>query len=358
MSEQTGFIELDRAVDAITVGPRHRTDFGDIEELAASIAREGLLQPITITPEGVLVCGARRLTAIKQLGWHKVNVWVRSGISDKLGHLLAEQDENTLHKPLTQQEAAALYRELKQLLAEDAERRDAATRFSSEYQPGKNGRAKFAPPSLGPSGRTREQAAAMIPGGASHTTLEKISYLQHLTNDPALPDELRKDAERELSRIDEGAPVDPIYRRLREAVETIQEQRQTELDRLAQEALARATSAKKKRSPASKNNTGPVVDEAPRLYPTRAFWATWGELADWWTHYNPGQLAKELTDEQYRSFLATVEGTVAFAQKLRAAREPGTGTPESVTNGAINIEDASHENTDPAGPRRRHLQAL
>ena len=36
MSEQTGFIELDRAVEAITVGPRHRTDFGNIDELAVA----------------------------------------------------------------------------------------------------------------------------------------------------------------------------------------------------------------------------------------------------------------------------------------------------------------------------------
>ena len=146
MTAPAGYIELERTVDSIRVGRRHRTAFGDIDELAASIDRDGLLQPITITPDGALVCGARRLAAIKQLGWRKVNVWVRSGISDRLGHLLAEQDDNVLHKPLTQTEAAALYRELKTLMAEDAERRDAATRFTSEYQPGVDGGGKFPPP--------------------------------------------------------------------------------------------------------------------------------------------------------------------------------------------------------------------
>src|SRR5690625_1024817 len=120
MSAPAGFIELERTVASIQVGRRHRAELGDIDELAASIDREGLLQPVTITPDGVLVCGARRLAAIKQLGWKTVNVWVRSGISDRLGHLLAEQDDNVLHKPLTQTEAAALYRELKALMAEDA----------------------------------------------------------------------------------------------------------------------------------------------------------------------------------------------------------------------------------------------
>ena len=79
-----GHIELDRAIDSIRVGARHRTDLGDIDALAASIERQGLLQPITVTPDGDLVCGARRLAALRQLGHRQVSVWVRSGISDGL----------------------------------------------------------------------------------------------------------------------------------------------------------------------------------------------------------------------------------------------------------------------------------
>ncbi|WP_229116369.1 ParB N-terminal domain-containing protein [Parenemella sanctibonifatiensis] len=132
-------IELERAVSSIRIGNRHRTDLGDIDALAASIARDGLLQPPTITPDGVLVCGRRRLAAIQQLGWRTVNVWVRQGISDRLGHLLAEQDDNLLHKDLNPLEAASLYRELKTLLAEDAARRQEASRFSSDHQPAEGG---------------------------------------------------------------------------------------------------------------------------------------------------------------------------------------------------------------------------
>ena len=123
---QAGGVQLDRVVDSIIVGTRHRADLGDIDALAASIEREGLLQPLTVTIDGVLVCGARRLAAIKKLRWRTVSVWVRSGLSDRLGQLLGEQDDNMLHKPLTQLEAAALYRELKQEMAEDAARRQAA----------------------------------------------------------------------------------------------------------------------------------------------------------------------------------------------------------------------------------------
>ena len=41
-----GRIELERAVDSIIVGARHRHDHGDLTPLVESIRRHGLLQPI------------------------------------------------------------------------------------------------------------------------------------------------------------------------------------------------------------------------------------------------------------------------------------------------------------------------
>lgn len=337
MTAPAGYIELERTVDSIRVGRRHRTAFGNIDELAASIERDGLLQPITITPDGALVCGARRLAAIKKLGWRKVNVWVRSGISDRLGHLLAEQDDNVLHKPLTQTEAAALYRELKTLMHEDAARRKAATQFSADNQPGSDGPAKFAGPSPGPSGIAREQAAAMIPGGASHTTLEKIGYLQKIAEDPAQPAELRAQASAALERIDAGAPVHPIFEAIRAAAQSAQAERETDLHQLAADALARAKDAKKTRTPRPR----PVTDNdgEPAQYPVRAFVLTWGELDQWWTHYDAQHLAAEPSDEQIDLFFATVEGTSRFAEELRTLRDRDTAGDEPV-------------------PARAHLRAL
>ncbi|HLR93604.1 MAG TPA: ParB N-terminal domain-containing protein [Jiangellaceae bacterium] len=334
MSAPAGYIELERTVASIQVGRRHRAELGDIDELAASIDREGLLQPVTITPDGVLVCGARRLAAIKQLGWKTVNVWVRSGISDRLGHLLAEQDDNVLHKPLTQTEAAALYRELKTLMAEDAARRQASARFSTENQPGSDGGAHFAPPSSGAPGKSRDQAAAMIPGGASHTTLEKIGYLQRIADDAAQPADLREQVTAELERIDGGAPVHPIYEAVRIAVESAQEHREADLHQLAADALARAKNAKpKKRTP---RPVPAVADDGEAVrYPVRAFVLTWTELADWWAHYDVDQLAAELTDEQIESFLATAAGTSRFAEELRAARDRRYDTGSAPARGHL-----------------------
>ena len=336
MSAPAGSIELERTVASIQIGHRHRTELGDIDALAASIARDGLLQPITITPDGVLVCGARRLAAIRQLGWKTVNVWVRSGISDRLGHLLAEQDDNVLHKPLTQLEAAALYRELKQVMAEDAARRQTATRFSAQRQPGDDGAGNFPAPS--DQGRASEQAAGMIPGSASYKTLDKISYLQHIAEDPAQPDELRQEAATALERIDAGNPVDLLYREIREQADTARGDRDADPHQLAADALARIkATTPQRRTPRSTPAAGQGDGETVR-YPVRAFVLTWSELVDWWTHYDLDQLAAELTDEQIDSFLATADGTSRFGEQLRAARNRQRGD-------------------DPA-PGRGHLRAL
>ena len=334
-----GHIELDRAVDSLHVGRRHRADLGDIDALAASIERDGLLQPLTVSPDGVLICGARRLAAIKQLGWRTVNVWVRSGISDRLGHLLAEQDDNVLHKPLTALEAAALYRELKSLMAEDAARRKAATQFRSDNQPGTHGPGKFPEPS-GATGEAREQAAGMIPGGASYKTLDKIGYLEHAASDETLPEHVRAAAQRGLEQIDGGSPVHPIYETIRNhATSPVNEA----LHQAAADALGRIQSSGKPK-PASIKKPKNDSEHAPVQYPVRAFVVTWTELDQWWTHYDPAVLAAELTDEHIATFLRVIEHTIAFADALQAALT----NPDDTTAASNPVDE---QDDGPAGGR-------
>ena len=212
---EPGHIELERAVDSIWAGRRHREDYGDLDSLVASIMREGLLQPITITPDGMLICGARRLAAIRKLGWKTVNVWVRSGISTTLGQLLAEQDDNLLHKPLTRTEEATLYAELKALMAEDAAGRQEASRFTSKQEnPRSNGAATVAAPQ---KGETRQQAALMVTGRNAYTSLERINELQQIAADLSQPDDVRERASHELDRIDAGGSITGAQQRIRAA---------------------------------------------------------------------------------------------------------------------------------------------
>lgn len=323
MSTPAGRIELERTVDSITVGRRHRTDLGDLDALAASIERDGLLQPPTITPDGTLVCGARRLAAIKQLGHRRVSVWVRSGISDRLGHLLAEQDDNQLHKALSPIEAAGLYREIKELMAEDAARRKAATQFQDGHEPGEHGPADSAgPPAPGQLGDARAQAARMVTGSSSYTRLEQIGFLQHLTDDPTVSEALRAQARDGLTQIEAGAPVNPIFQRLQDVHAEAGTNRDRRLHELADEALARVHAAKRGKAtkPAAPSQRPVDADEEPARFSVRAFVLTWGEMEAWWTHYDVDELAAELTDEQIEAFFAAVEGTVAFADRLRTAR--------------------------------------
>lgn len=59
-------------VSKIIVQDRIRKDLGNISELASAIDLVGLLQPICVTQQNVLVYGQRRLEAVKNLGWKTI----------------------------------------------------------------------------------------------------------------------------------------------------------------------------------------------------------------------------------------------------------------------------------------------
>jgi ParB family transcriptional regulator, chromosome partitioning protein len=65
-----------RPIAEIMIGDRHRHDMGDIEGLAASISDIGLLHPIVIRGDGLLLAGRRRLEACRLLGWDALPVSV------------------------------------------------------------------------------------------------------------------------------------------------------------------------------------------------------------------------------------------------------------------------------------------
>lgn len=103
----------------IHVGSRVRKDSGDIQGLADSIARHGLLHPVVVMSGGLLVAGARRLEAVKLLGWEEVPT-TTVNVDDLLS---AERDENEARKDFTPTEAVAIGR-----LIEERERPKAEER--------------------------------------------------------------------------------------------------------------------------------------------------------------------------------------------------------------------------------------
>jgi hypothetical protein len=91
-------------IDAITVGERRREDYGDIDGLAASIQKYGLLHPIVVDEAGALVAGGRRLQAVKSLGWTDVPVRSLGELTD------AERDEIELEENLQRKDLTATER--------------------------------------------------------------------------------------------------------------------------------------------------------------------------------------------------------------------------------------------------------
>lgn len=201
----------------------------------------------------------------------------------------------------------------------------------------------------------------MIPGGTSYKTLEKIGQVQRVADDPGTPESLRVLAAAELAGIEAGGPVDPAYQLVRAAVAEAEEARQAELHALAEEAVARVTGpgrTKKRKDKTAGSAPAPV----PGRWPVTAFVQTWTSLTDWWTHYDPAELATELTDEQATIFLTVAEGTATFADLVRPLLTPGpdeTGDhPGPGDDAAAGEKPAQTTAEGDAVTPRRHLRAL
>ncbi|QBR91863.1 ParB N-terminal domain-containing protein [Nocardioides euryhalodurans] len=281
-----GHIELERQIDSITVGVRHRRDLGDMSALMRSIEEVGLLQPVTVTPDGVLVCGWRRLEALRRLGRRTLSVWVRSGISDQLSHLLAQQDENEQRKPLSPVEAARLYDEIKVLEKEDSQRRQSATWFG---RTGSDGKATGGDESSPPRGKSRSIAAHIVTGTNASQRLERINWIRSVAEDNSLGGSVREFAANMLRQIDNDAPVAPAYNRVKAAVELASQppspshEEQDEVARLAAEALKRVQeeeNAQRLRALRSK------AKRAPKHHSPRSFVLMWSELEGWTALYD------------------------------------------------------------------------
>ncbi|UOR02367.1 hypothetical protein MUN77_03355 [Leucobacter allii] len=318
------------------------------------------MQPITLTPDGVLVCGWRRYHALRRLGHRTTNVWIRSGLTDRLSQLLAEQDDSALHKPLSLIEAESLYRELKAVMSEDAARRQEASRFGSAAPEGGDAAEvsgaveSTAPRSLG---EARVQAARMVTGRGSQTMLEQIGRLKDLANDDTRPEHIRAQAVEELERIEAGGKVHGSHLRMNAALsldeldrlatdpatpETVRAQaatsaaevraagheaRTAELAQLAADAVARITAAKRTGKKKGKHESRPRL--ALVLLPPRAFLALWADLDGWTMRYDAAEIARSLTEPEWERVERVLTETVAFLTIIRDLRSGATGTADA-----------------------------
>ncbi len=90
---------MDMEINSITVKAGRRTiDSAKVRELANSMNEIGLINPITVTQDRVLITGAHRLEAAKLLGWTEIQATVSQ--LDGLRAELAEIDENLMRNEL------------------------------------------------------------------------------------------------------------------------------------------------------------------------------------------------------------------------------------------------------------------
>lgn len=83
----------------IIVQDRQRTDLGDIADLAESLKRFGLIQPIVLDQSKRLIAGGRRLAAATSLGWTSIDIVYRETLSQDELHEL-ELEENIRRKQM------------------------------------------------------------------------------------------------------------------------------------------------------------------------------------------------------------------------------------------------------------------
>lgn len=85
---------------------RQRRVLTDIDDLADSIARLGLINPITIDHNNILIAGERRLEACRRLGWTHITAQFFEDLSPTQ-RVLIELEENIKRKDITWQEHTA-----------------------------------------------------------------------------------------------------------------------------------------------------------------------------------------------------------------------------------------------------------
>ncbi len=147
-------------IDEIIVKDRIRKDTGGMMELINDIKANGLINPVTINTDHVLLAGYRRLTACKALGMEDIPVHMVSTESEEQD-LKVEISENEIRKEFTMTERLDYARRLQRIESIKAEERMKA--------------GKQDPVQNSAHGKTRDKVAEQV--NMSHDTLRKAQVI-------------------------------------------------------------------------------------------------------------------------------------------------------------------------------------
>lgn len=156
-------------IDKIEVGDRIRNDTGNLQELADNIKENGLISPITVNKDHVLLAGERRLKACMLLGWEQIPANVMD-TRDAEHELNIEISENECRKEFTKEERLDYGRRLERIEAAKAkERQGTRTDIPQNSAECSN------------SGDTRDKVSKKL--GISHDTLKREKYIYNHRDD-------------------------------------------------------------------------------------------------------------------------------------------------------------------------------
>jgi ParB-like chromosome segregation protein Spo0J len=211
-------------IEAIKVVGRHRKDLGDLSDLVASISDVDLLNPVTLTRDGRLVAGERRLEACRRLGWVEVPVRFVDSLDDAAKLLHAERDENLCRKDMLPSELASLGEALYGVAADDAKARQHAHISARD----EHGRIASSALQSGTGDGSGIETATVVGEalGMSRSTYGELRHIYKAATDADVPEHERTLAKAALDRIDRGAGIQPTvrdFRQLRRARQEAQE---------------------------------------------------------------------------------------------------------------------------------------
>lgn len=211
-------------VGSIKVANRIRKEFGDITSLANDIKENGLLNPVTLTPDGKLLAGERRLRAVQELGWETVDARVVEN-PDDLQALKIEITENENRKEFTFSEKMAYAKLLHDMYDARARANSAANLKVGSDSPSVTSVTV---------GRTDARIAEEV-GIGSYNTLHKAEYVA----DHATPEMIAALDAEQLS-------INAAYKQLKEQAKKAEEENRSLAKELAeaQEDARREKAAK------------------------------------------------------------------------------------------------------------------
>lgn len=217
-------------IESVQVVGRHRKDLGNLLTLAASIADVDLINPITLTRDGRLVAGQRRLEACRWLGWDTIPARFIDNLDDAAKLLRAERDENTERKEMLPSEKASLGAALEEI--------ERASALERQRQAGREHGRGIAPSSQegSYSADDLDSETKAVVGealGMGRTAYYALASVHKLMTDEAAPADERALAKQTMEALDSGAGLQPTVNKMRGALRAKREAQEAKTAALA-----------------------------------------------------------------------------------------------------------------------------